>query len=223
MAGVLNCLAMTAKNIGQDVVNGMRGDITSFTKQYGERILKSNMTKQQIKEAGERGVRDAIKTAAKKDLGEETFNKIMNSQVSKVEKNLLKKGVGTVAREAKMRGGAFGSGIEDKLIGKQLAKQNLGYQIGDMIGGGVRSAERTKKGGHDIKTALSSGFTKKVGGEIKDIGNGKFARVGGESQINLGRVAGAAFGASVAGRVVTGGGLYRDRYGRVNVPGVPFI
>ena len=223
MAGVLNCLAMTAKNIGQDVVNGMRGDITSFTKQYGERILKSNMTKQQIKEAGERGVRDAIKTAAKKDLGEETFNKIMNSQVSKVEKNLLKKGVGTVAREAKMRGGAFGSGIEDKLIGKQLAKQSLGYQIGDMIGGGVRSAARSKKGGHDIKTALSSGFTKKVGGEIKDIGNSKFARVGGESQINLGRVAGAAFGASVAGRVVTGGGLYRDRYGRVNVPGVPFI
>lgn len=223
MAGVLNCLAMTAKNIGQDVVNGMRGDITSFTKQYGERILKSNMTKQQIKEAGERGVRDAIKTAAKKDLGEEVFNKVMNGQVSKVEKNLLKKGVGTVAREAKMRGGAFGSGIEDKLIGKQLAKQNLGYQIGDMIGGGVRNTARSLKGGHDIKTALSSGFTKKVGGEIKDIGNGKFARVGGESQINLGRVAGAAFGVSMAGRVATGGGLYRDRYGRVNVPGVPFI
>ena len=223
MAGVLNCLAMTAKNIGQDVVNGMRGDISSFTKQYGERILKSNMTKQQIKEAGERGVRDAIKTAAKKDLGEETFNKIMNGQVSKVEKNLLKKGVGTVAREAKMRGGAFGSGIEDKLIGKQLAKRSLGYQVGDMIGGGVRSAMRSRKGGHDIKTALSSGFTKKVGGEIKDIGNGKLARVGGESQINLGRVAGAAFGVSMAGRVATGGGIYRDRYGRVNVPGVPFI
>ena len=208
MAGVLNCLAMTAKNIGQDVVNGMRGDITSFTKQYGERILKSNMTKQQIKEAGERGVRDAIKTAAKKDLGEETFNKIMNGQVSKVEKNLMKKGLGVVAREGKMRGGAFGSGIEDKLIGKQLAKQNLGYQIGDMIGGGVRSAMRSRKGGHDIKTALSSGFTRKVGGE---------------SQIRMGRVAGAAFGAGIVGRVATGGGTYRDRYGRINVPGVPFI
>ena len=208
MAGVLNCLAVTAKNIGQDVINGMRGDIGSFTKQYGERILKSNMTKQQIKEAGERGVRQAIKTAAKKDLGEEAFNKIMNGQVSKVEKNLMKKGLGVVAKEAKMRGGAFGSGIEDKIIGRQLAKQNLGYQIGDMIGGGVRSAMRSKKGGHDIKTALSSGFTRKVDGQ---------------SQIRLGRVAGAAFGVSAAGRIVTGGGLYRDRYGRVNVPGVPFI
>ena len=223
MAGVLNCLAMTAKNVGQDVLNGMRGDIASFTKQYGERVLKSNMTKQQIKEAGERGVREAIKTAAKKDLGEETFSKIMNGQVSKVEKNLMKKGLGVVAREGKMRGGAFGSGIEDKLIGRQLAKQNLGYQIGDMIGGGVRSTMRSRKGGHDIKTALSSGFTRKVGGEVTSLGNGMFKKVGGESQINLGRVAGAAFGVSMAGRIVTGGGMYRDRYGRVNVPGVPFI
>ena len=208
MAGVLDCLAMTAKNIGQDVVNGMRGDVASFTKQYGERILKSNMTKQQIKEVGERGAREAIKKAAKKDLGEEVFNKVVNGQVSKAEKNLVKKGLGTVAKEAKMRGGAFGSGIEDKLIGRQLAKQNLGYQIGDMIGGGVRSAMRSKKGGHDIQTALASGFTRKVGGE---------------SQLRMGRVAGAAFGAGVVGRVATGGGTYRDRYGRINVPGVPFI
>ena len=208
MAGVLNCLAVTAKNIGQDVVNGMRGDIASFTKQYGERILKSNMTKQQIKEVGERGTRQVIKAAAKKDLGEEVFNKVMSGQVSKAEKNLVKKGLGTVAKEAKMRGGAFGSGIEDKLIGKQLAKQNLGYQIGDMIGGGVRNAMRSTKGGHDIQTALASGFTKKVGGE---------------SQVRVGRVAGAAFGASVVGRVATGGGTYRDRYGRVNIPGIPFI
>ena len=195
MAGVLDCLAMTAKNIGQDVVNGMRGDVASFTKQYGERILKSNMTKQQIKEVGEKGAREAIKKAAKKDLGE-------------AEKNLMKKGLGTVAKEAKMRGGAFGSGIEDKLIGRQLAKQNLGYQIGDMIGGGVRNAVRSKKGGHDIQTALNAGFTRKVGGE---------------SQLRMGRVAGAAFGAGVVGRVATGGGTYRDRYGRINVPGVPFI
>ena len=208
MAGVLDCLAMTAKNIGQDVVNGMRGDVASFTKQYGERILKSNMTKQQIKEVGERGAREVIKKAAKKDLGEEVFNKVVSGQVSKAEKNLVKKGLGTVAKEAKMRGGAFGSGIEDKLIGRQLAKQNLGYQIGDMIGGGVRNAMRSKKGGHDIQTALASGFTRTVDGE---------------SQLRMGRVAGAAFGAGVVGRVATGGGTYRDRYGRINVPGVPFI
>ena len=37
------------------------------------------------------------------------------------------------------------------------------------------------------------------------------------------RIAGTAFTAGVAGRVVTGGGLYRDRYGNFNLPGVPFI
>ena len=30
-------------------------------------------------------------------------------------------------------------------------------------------------------------------------------------------------GLSMAGRVVTGGGIYRDKNGNVNLPGVPFI
>lgn len=40
---------------------------------------------------------------------------------------------------------------------------------------------------------------------------------------NAGRIAGTAATIGVAGRVVTGGGLYRDRYGNFNLPGVPFI
>lgn len=223
MAGVLNSLAVTAKNVGQDVINGMRGDIASFTKQYGERMLKSNMTQQQIKEAGARELRDVIKSAAKKDLGDDMYNKILGKQAKKVEQNLLKKGFDVSKVANKMTGGSFGSGIEDKLFGRQLAKKSLGYQIGDKIGGGVRSTIRSKKAGHDIKTALNSGFTHKVGGEIQTLSNGMRAKVGGTSQINMSRVAGAAFGVAAAGRIATGGGLYRDRYGRVNVPGVPFI
>lgn len=223
MAGILNGLAMTAKNVGQDVMNGMRGDIASFTKQYGERVLKSNMTEQQIKEAGTRATRNVIKNAVKKDLGAETFNNVMNKQVKKVEGNLLRKGLDVSGVANKMTGGQFGSGIEDKLLGKQLAKKSLGYQFGDMVGGGIRSTLHSKNAGHDIKTALNSGFTKKVGGEIKDIGGGRMKRVGGTSQINMSRVAGAAFGVGAVGRIATGGGLYRDRYGRVNMPGVPFI
>lgn len=222
MAGVLNSLAMTVKNVGQDVMNGMRGDIASFTKQYGERALKSNMTKQQIKEAGARATRDVIKETAKKDLGADMFNNVMNKQVKKVEGNLLRKGLTAPGVASKMTGGVFGSGIEDKLLGRQLAKKSIGYQIGDMVGGGVRDAMRARKAGHDIKTSISAGFTRKVGGEMVTLG-GKTFKSGGKSQINYGRVAGAAFGASVVGRVATGGGLYRDRYGRVNVPGVPFI
>ena len=41
--------------------------------------------------------------------------------------------------------------------------------------------------------------------------------------LDMKKVMGTAATVSVAGRVVTGGGLYRDRYGNVNVPGLPFI
>ena len=41
--------------------------------------------------------------------------------------------------------------------------------------------------------------------------------------IDMKKVAGTAATIGVAGRVATGGGLYRDRYGNVNVPGLPFI
>ena len=56
--------------------------------------------------------------------------------------------------------------------------------------------------------ALKAGFTKTVNGE---------------SKVRMDRVAGAAVSASAVGRVATGGGLYRDRYGRTNIPGLPFI
>lgn len=41
--------------------------------------------------------------------------------------------------------------------------------------------------------------------------------------LDMKKVAGTAATVGVAGRVATGGGLYRDRYGNVNVPGLPFI
>ena len=41
--------------------------------------------------------------------------------------------------------------------------------------------------------------------------------------LDMKKVAGTAATVGVAGRVVTGGGLYRDRYGNVNIPGLPFI
>lgn len=42
-------------------------------------------------------------------------------------------------------------------------------------------------------------------------------------QVSFGKVAGTAATIGVAGRIATGGGLYRDRYGNVNIPGLPFI
>ena len=42
-------------------------------------------------------------------------------------------------------------------------------------------------------------------------------------KVDMKKVAGTYVAASVAGRVATGGGLYRDKDGNVNLPGIPFI
>ena len=43
------------------------------------------------------------------------------------------------------------------------------------------------------------------------------------TRISKRKVAGTMATAGIAGRVATGGGLYRDRYGNINIPGLPFI
>ena len=52
---------------------------------------------------------------------------------------------------------------------------------------------------------------------------GHMTTVNGQNVLDMKKVAGTAATIGVAGRVATGGGLYRDRYGNVNVPGLPFI
>ena len=204
-------------NIGKDVAYGMRGDYTGFTKEFGKKVLKSNMTEAQIKDMTKKGfeavsssaankkiIRDAAAAALGEKLGDPVKKKMIDTTVK-----LGKKGLGEKQVYNIMKGGGWGQGVSDKMISNALAKNNMAFKIGDAIGGGVRDTIRSKKMGHDFKTALNAGFTK--------------AGENGVRQLRMDRVAGAAFGVGVASRVVTGGGLYRDRYGRVNAPGVPFI
>ena len=204
-------------NIGKDVAYGMRGDYTGFTKEFGKKVLKSNMTEAQIKDMTKKGfeavsssaankkiIRDAAAAALGEKLGDPVKKKMIDTTVK-----LGKKGLGEKQVYNIMKGGGWGQGVSDKMIGNALAKNNMAFKIGDTIGGGVRDTIRSKKMGHDFKTALNAGFTK--------------AGENGVRQLRMDRVAGAAFGVGVASRVVTGGGLYRDRYGRVNAPGIPFI
>ena len=204
-------------NIGKDVAYGMRGDYTGFTKEFGKKVLKSNMTEAQIKDMTKKGfeavsssaankkiIRDAAAAALGEKLGDPVKKKMIDTTVK-----LGKKGLGEKQVYNIMKSGGWGQGVSDKMIGNALAKNNMAFKIGDAIGGGVRDTIRSKKMGHDFKTALNAGFTK--------------AGENGVRQLRMDRVAGAAFGVGVASRVVTGGGLYRDRYGRVNAPGVPFI
>ena len=67
---------------------------------------------------------------------------------------------------------------------------------------------RTPKANRSIMNSVKAGHMKTVNGQ---------------NVLDMKKVAGTAATIGVAGRVATGGGLYRDRYGNVNVPGLPFI
>lgn len=209
--GVLDGLAMAAKEVGSNVIDGMKGDMKSYTKRYGKRVLKSNEAIIKNMSADNIGsvIRQGMKNDIKKISGDAAV-KAIDAKVSKAAVNMAKKGIDKSTISSKLiKGTEDKLSMKSRLLGRELAKNDLSYRIGDAIGGGVRDAMRSRKAGHDMKTAMMAGFTK-AGKE-------------GKRELRVDRVAGAAFGVGVAGRVATGGGLYRDRYGRVNVPGVPFI
>lgn len=151
-----------------------------------------------------------------KDLGK----KILDSNMTKDQAlDLVKSGMSRSAFEAfsenynhalgvAAKKGMNTKEVSSRLIANKLVKNSAGYKMGNAAASGIRGTFRSAKHGNTAKSALQAGFTKKVDGK---------------SQIAYGKVAGAAFGVGVAGRVAGGGGLYRDRYGRVNAPGIPFI
>lgn len=66
-----------------------------------------------------------------------------------------------------------------------------------------------------------SGNDKSILGAIKQ-GHQKMGPDG-KLQYDMGKIAGTTFSVGVAGRIATGGGLYKDKYGNTNLPGIPFI
>ena len=84
---------------------------------------------------------------------------------------------------------------------------SMASQIGDAVGGGIRET---------VKGAKAGG----VGSAIEGF---KRAHTNADGSVNWGRAAGTFAAVNVAGRVVTGGGLYKDRNGNTNIPGIPFL
>lgn len=111
-----------------------------------------------------------------------------------------------------LKGSQIKTVISDVQKGTKIAEASanagsLGYRVGNFLGGGTRRS---------IQNYKAAGKQASVTKAIKDahMVNGK---------IDGKAVAGTAIGASIVGRVATGGGLYRDKDGNVNIPGVPFI
>lgn len=189
-------IAKTVINFGEDVMAGVSGNTKRYAATLGKRALKSNMSTQQLR------------TGMEKALSGDAAKKFQSS-MNKAAANMMRQNKGMTLQAAKnaLHKADF-TGIGDQLLVNAHKNNQLGYKLGDALGGGFRDSFRTMKAGKGFSNALKAGFTKQVNGQ---------------TQIRAGRVAGAVMTAGVAGRVASGGGLYRDRYGRVNVPGVPFI
>ena len=183
----------------------MAGDKKGFAKKFGEKALRSNMSASQLDDIGKQKV---IRQAAADALGK-TKAEAAQSTVNNIKLNMYGKGFDAKKVNNLVNGTKWGEGVGDRVIGNALANNSKAYKIGDALGGGARDAYRSYKKKGDINTALKAGFTKKA--------------ADGTSKVRMDRVAGAAVSDSAVGRVATGGGLYRDRYGRTNIPGLPFI
>ena len=188
-------IARTAINFGQDVMAGVSGNTKRYAAQLGKRALKSNMSAMQLGQ----GMFDALSDEGKKKFGDAS---------KKAMANMAKKGI-TGKQAQKLLHNKDFTGIGDQLLVNAHKNKQLGYKLGDALGGGIRDSVRSFSHNKSLSTALKAGFTK--------------AGADGKMQVRAGRVAGAVVAAGTVGRVASGGGLYRDRYGRVNVPGVPFI
>jgi hypothetical protein len=97
----------------------------------------------------------------------------------------------------------------NSLTSNMTKAQKIARGAGDFVGGGTRETLKNMQG-----KPISLG---NVGSAIKK------AHTNADGSLNISRVAGSAMAVSAAGRVATGGGLYKDRYGNRNLIGVPFL
>lgn len=92
------------------------------------------------------------------------------------------------------------------------AAYRTGRKTSQFLGSGIKGTAKAMKKGDSLGDALMKGHS-----TVRTV-DGKAVR-----GLSAKKVAGTATAVGLGGRALTGGGLYRDRYGNVNVPGVPFI
>lgn len=103
-----------------------------------------------------------------------------------------------------------GKNVRNITVNTAGANNTFAAQTGDFFGGGIRETVKGyKNNGGDLWGAFKKAHTK--------------LDANGKEVIDLKRAAGTYMTASIAGRVVTGGGLYKDRNGNTNLPGIPFL
>lgn len=133
----------------------------------------------------------------------------------------MAKAVGGLSEALGKAGKEFGDMLSASVKGQKV---NGSYKAINHIGNNyLGGAEYLTRGLKDGNWNL-----KKTFGKFDESGNalnsaGKVLGKGESQALNYGKIAGSYIGAGVAARVVTGGGLYKDKNGNTNIAGVPFI
>ena len=113
-----------------------------------------------------------------------------------------------------------GEAVKDALKGKPILHSNEGIwgkALDGILNNGLGAGEmayRVFKNEEGIKDAAIRTFAKN-GEDVLS----KKAKM----KLNYGKIAGSYIGLSAGARVLSGGGLYKDRNGNENLIGVPFI
>ena len=81
--------------------------------------------------------------------------------------------------------------------------------IGNNFFGALEYGNRVLKHGEGFGEAFESTF--------------KTMAADGTKKLNMGKIAGSYIGVAAAGRVLGGGGLYKDKNGNTDIIGVPFL
>lgn len=184
-------------------------EVGSFGKQAIE--LCKNVYKGMSGKYGQYSVKAGEKMV-NANMSESQKQRIIKVANNAIEKGIMKNGKRVYGEEASKV-------ATDFMTNKINTVNSLPYKFGNSVGGGIRDSlkyykkNKTDNFSQDLNKSLSHGFKKMVKNEKGEM----------EEQLRVGRVAGAMFGVGVAGRVVTGGGLYRDKNGNTNLPGIPFI
>lgn len=175
----------------------IEGGVKGLKKNINVNSLKSNMTKGQLKNIKlKNGAEAAARTVAKK-----TGQSVDDVSKAMAKGASVKIGRGNINLSNKKN--IVSRGMEPTFMNKMGDAALGGYREG------YKGAQAALKSGAGVKDAVKQGL------------NAGFKNADGT--LNTGRVAGAVVTAGVVGRVATGGGLYKDRYGNTNLIGVPFI
>lgn len=149
----------------------------------------------------------------KANMTQGQIDKINKIAANASQKGILKNGKRIYGEEAYKQGEKFAKN-------KINTANSLSYLIGENLGGGFRDTYKTFKSLDDtgfkdkMKAGLDKGFKKNIYDEA--------GKVTGR-EVDPFKVAGASVSAGVAIRIASGGGLYKDKNGNTNIPGIPFI